>query len=219
MFSIAGYANSDSVNPSVFPIDSKPFGQPYSQWAAKWWQWAVSIPKDKDPSIYDPSGQRCSINQNDPNVWFLIGVASGRNPLNCNIPYGKAIFMPLLTGSCDYLGDPTIKTEIGLRDCALSGIQGALMHVTIDGIDLKDLQRYYVESPLFRFNITADNMLRAGGGATGSTYAKAAGYYLLLEPLASGRHTIQNSYSIIDNPTIGSYSGASETTYNIEIKP
>jgi hypothetical protein len=61
--------------------------------------------------------------------------------------------------------------------------------------------------------------LGAGGGAVGSTYAKAAGYYLLLEPLAPGKHTIQKSYSIIDNPTIGSYSGASEEIYNIEVKP
>ena len=41
-----------SVNTSsnVFPVDSKPYGLTYGEWTAKWWQWALSIPKDINPA-------------------------------------------------------------------------------------------------------------------------------------------------------------------------
>ena len=37
---------ADSINPGVYPIDSKPYGSTYADWTVKWWQWALGIPKD-----------------------------------------------------------------------------------------------------------------------------------------------------------------------------
>jgi hypothetical protein len=36
-------------NISVFPPGSKPYGLTYGQWSIKWFQWALSIPNDKNP--------------------------------------------------------------------------------------------------------------------------------------------------------------------------
>jgi hypothetical protein len=37
--------------------------------------------------------------------------------------------------------------------------------------------------------------------------------------LSPGKHTIHESYSVVDNPTLGTYSGAIDETYNINVKP
>jgi hypothetical protein len=216
IISLAKNAGADKINQGVFPVDSKPFGVPYSEWAAKYWQWYFSIPKEQNP-LNDPSGAKCSVNQNNTTVWFLDQIPSGSAVLNCNIPAGKAILTPILAGECDYLEDASSKTEADLGNCAFSGIQGGTMQVAVDGITLKNLQSYLVETPLFKLTIPIDNTL--GATTVGTSQAKAVGYYLFLGPLAPGKHAIHESYSIVDNPTLGTYSGAIDETYNIEVKP
>ena len=213
---MTNYALGDNINPGVFPVNSKPFGQPYSQWVIKSWQWTFSLHKDQDPSAIDPTGQKCSVNQNEPNVWFLEGISSGSAILNCNVPQGKAIFTSILSGACDYLSDKSLKTEADLIKCAKSGIEGATMQVAVDGLVLKNLQTYWVESPVFNLTYHPDNIL--GVPFVGTTQAKAVGYYLFLEPLSVGRHSIHISYNIIDNPTLGTYSAAVDETFNIQVK-
>ena len=45
------YVRADNTNPGVFSIDSKPYGISYARkWTANWWQWALSIPKDTNPT-------------------------------------------------------------------------------------------------------------------------------------------------------------------------
>ena len=41
---LAPRAVSYAQEPQIFPINSKPFGLTYGEWAARWWQWALSIP-------------------------------------------------------------------------------------------------------------------------------------------------------------------------------
>jgi len=91
------------------------------------------------------------------------------------------------------------------------------MQATVDGIPMKNLQSYWVETPLFKLTIPPGNSI--GATSIGTTQAKAVGYYLFLPPLGPGKHTIHESYSIIDNPTLGTYSGAIDETYNINVKP
>lgn len=214
--SLIDYARGDSLNPGIFSIDSRPYGQSYSEWSAKWWQWIISIPAKDSPSS-DQTGQKCSIAQNDPNVWFLAQTASGSAERKCTLPKDKAIFIPILTGECDYLSDPTITKESDLRKCALSGIQGAKISAMFDGRNLENLEGYRVQSPLFDLVIPSDTGF--GQGPVGTTRAVADGYYLMLEPLAPGRHTFQFSANAVDNPTIGTYSFAFDVKYNIEVKP
>ena len=64
--------NAIGTSVSIFPPGSKPYGLTYGQWSVKWFQWAFSIPKDKNP-IIDTSGKNCAINQNDQYAWFLAG--------------------------------------------------------------------------------------------------------------------------------------------------
>src|SRR3954449_9403663 len=82
---------ADNINPSLFSIDSSPYGISNNDWSIKWWKWFTEIPQDQNPAT-DKTGKLCSTNQNDPNVWFIIGVLEGRAERTCKIPNGKAVF-------------------------------------------------------------------------------------------------------------------------------
>src|SRR2546425_9241391 len=66
------WAQNSAKNPApVFPADSKPYGLTYPQWAAKFYQWGLSIPLQASP-FNDDTGKNCAQNQQGP-VWFLGG--------------------------------------------------------------------------------------------------------------------------------------------------
>jgi hypothetical protein len=60
-----------NTNQSIYPINAKPYGLTYGEWTAKWWQWSFSIPS-KDNPVVDETGEKCSMGQNDTNVWLLL---------------------------------------------------------------------------------------------------------------------------------------------------
>ena len=207
-------AEADSINPGIFSVDSKPYGISYPEWTAKWWQWIISIPEKDNPNL-DFTGEKCSLNQNDSNVVFLAPTFGGSATRECTISQGKAIFFPILTGECDYLTEPTIKTEPELLKCAMSVNEGGVVKATVDGVELKNLEKYRVQSPLFDLTIPPDTAFE---GPVGKTKGIADGYYVFLEPLSPGKHTLQFSGSVVDNPTTGTTSYATAVTYNIEVR-
>src|SRR4051794_39319289 len=57
--------------PGIYPINSKPLGHSYGEWAASFWQWALSIPADRNP-LFDTTGEFAGEGQSGP-MWFLPG--------------------------------------------------------------------------------------------------------------------------------------------------
>src|SRR5882757_5084559 len=51
----AGAGPGNAGNPGVLPPQSHPYGKSYGEWAAKWVQWALSIPADRNP-LTDTTG-------------------------------------------------------------------------------------------------------------------------------------------------------------------
>src|SRR5262245_2884044 len=95
-------------NPGVLSPTSKPYGKSYSEWAAAWWQWGLSIPADRNP-LSDRTGEFCDEGQSGP-VWFSGGLATS-GERTCTIPAGKALFMPIFNsifGAGVYDCDPTV---------------------------------------------------------------------------------------------------------------
>jgi hypothetical protein len=69
--SITKFSYADNnINPSAFPVDSKPYGLTYGEWTARFWQWLHSIPKPDNPAA-DTTGKNCAIKQTGP-VWFYL---------------------------------------------------------------------------------------------------------------------------------------------------
>ncbi len=200
----------------VFPPDSKPYGFTLGEWGAKVWQRDFSLPSasatEQDVGLADNS---CAINQSGP-VWFLEGTGSGgEKNYECTIPAGKAILFPILTGMCSYIDTPNAKSDSELRSCAMSGNEGAIIEVSIDGVRLEDINRYRVQSPPFNLTIPEEN---AFGILPGATTAVADCWCVMIEPLPVGRHVIQSIVSIPGNPTTGVSALASEVTHNLLIQ-
>jgi hypothetical protein len=202
---------ADDLNPGVYTVNSSPFDIPYQEWITKWWQWHISIPKESHPAI-DYSPEKCSVNQDGP-VWFLADkIESGVEKRDCVIPLGKAILFPVLSGECDY-GISTVKSDADLIPCASEGNDFSVVSTTVDGVKLKELEKYRIYSDFFNITIPEDNAYDAGQG---TFRAFVDGYFVFLEPLSPGIHEIRFTDSV-SNPLEPSYDNAKDITYNITV--
>ena len=202
---------ADSINPGVFSKDSSPYGIPYGEWLAKWWQWSFSIPSAQHPrDAYTP--EKCALNQKDPNVWFLADQLGGQEDRTCTIPAGKAIFVPLLVGECDY-SSPDVKSDEALRRCAMAGDEYGVIEATVDGMKLKSLEQYRIQSGFFNITIPENNIYDEPAG----TYrAFADGFFVFLEPLPTGKHDVHLKVSVL-NPVNQQFNYNADWTYHLII--
>jgi len=203
ILSPVSFVLADGINPYVYSKDDKPYGLTYAQWTANFWKWVISIPQQNNPNN-DPTGEKCAINQNDPNVWYLAPTFGGAAERTCTIPKEKAILFPLLAGECNYLENPELKTESDLRTCAMqSNDQGSRsMDVTIDGVKLKNLENYRVQFGLFDVTFPENNIFSV---KPGNTKVVSDGFWVFLKPLAVGKHELEFSASIIDPSGVNDY--------------
>jgi hypothetical protein len=205
-------------NPGVVQPSSSEFGNTYGEWSARWWQWGLSIPADKNP-ILDTTGAHCAEAQADaPQVWFLAGTFGG-DPVvrKCTIPGGKDLYLPILNslfGQAPEVGDCE-----GPQDCdptALRSLAAAqqddpqLLEVSIDNHAVKNLNQYRVTSPVFNAFLPQGNVIGIPAGTIGPLVSD--GYWLLLTPLSAGKHTIH-----FHGKTVTGFE--TEATYQLNISP
>ena len=107
LFSIP-HARTVTVNPERYSIDSKPFGTPYRDWIAKFWQWMISIPQPSNPNYgsYTDINIKCSINQTDPHVWFLVPTFGGPAERTCYHSQRKGHFVSSHLRRMQFFGKP-----------------------------------------------------------------------------------------------------------------
>jgi hypothetical protein len=185
----------DNTNPGVIPPDSRPYQKSYAKWGAAWWQWVLGIPADKNP-LFDLTGEFAAEGQSGP-VWFLAGSWVGYVERTCTVPAGKALFFPLanvVSGAAVYDCQPSVPDtpcEVPvLRSIAKSWIDPVdLLEAEVDGVTLQDLFSYRAAPPgAFPITIPELNVVGLPAGA----YAPHVcdGYWLMVEPLKAGQHTI-----------------------------
>lgn len=180
--------NNTNLNVSnlVYDVDSRPFNISYSDWTAKWWKWAYSVPWGKNPS-YDDIGKYCGENQNTP-VWFLTQAYNHPVIRSCEIPRDTALLITLLNSECSYAEFPSLKTEQELRGCAKT-MQDVVsgLNATLDGASIPNLEKYRIQTNLFNFTLPQNNILNLTFQTTQSV---ADGNWLFLKPLPSGIHEL-----------------------------
>lgn len=208
---------NDTTIPRVLSANSTLDGVTYSEWTARWWQWLVSVPLERNPAA-DTTGEFCAENQNGP-VWFLPGTFAGPVDRTCNIPAGKAILIALVNSECNPAEYPDLQTESELRSCAKAGQDSVSeLFTRIDGVQLKDtdLESYRVDSPLFNLTLPENNIF---GLPPQTTPTVSDGYWVFLEPLSEGSHTIHFRAAIVDptDPT-GAGNFLTEARYQITVR-
>ena len=132
-------AYGDNVNEGLYAIESKPYGYSYSDWSAKWWQWILGIPENKSP-LGDANGKYCAEGQAGP-VWYLSGF-NGKTERSCNVPTGKAIFVPIINTECSKAEYPEYKNSEQLLNCAIEEMKDTKVEASLDGKPLVNLENY-----------------------------------------------------------------------------
>jgi hypothetical protein len=206
---------ADNINPQLYSVDSKPFGLSISEWSVKWWQWLHSIPAPNNPAS-DKTGQYCSVGQPAKDVWFLVQTTSGPGERTCTVPAGRAILLPVAINECSTAENPALTTESALRACAIAGNEVNSIVAIVDGVKLKNLEQYRVQSPLFTLTFSENNN---NGVPAGPTKSVSDAYMTFLKPLSPGNHTLQFSQVTLDNPTTGTKSFAYSIVYHLIVKP
>jgi hypothetical protein len=222
-----------SAKPRVLSPKMKHYGRSYGEWSAAWWRWAYRMPVTGHP-LFDSTGEAAGKGQG-PDVWFLggtfvwgeaepghsIGVASR----TINIPYGKALFFPIINNVDGVNPDaPQTAKELWAE---IKGIQDPAtnMTCTIDGWRIPGLVNgmtspYRVKSPVFElWTPPEDNLYQFWGfDFAGRQYPTVAdGVYLMLYPLSRGNHVIRFTGNIMGDTGTPRFS--LDITYNVMVGP
>lgn len=210
-------AQENSKFPEVFTLNSKPFGIPYAEWTARWWQWALSIP-DKVNPITDLTGEHCSEDQKGP-VWFLGGTWGGSAERTCTIPAGKAILWAPINYSCSPAEFPELNTEAELRQCTKEPMDKVIaVGVKINGTNSPNLKEFRVQSPVFNFSYPEGNVI---GKPPQKTFGVSDGYWIFLKPLTPGKYEIESTGTYLSpDPSTGTPTAFSNTVrYHLVVIP
>jgi hypothetical protein len=170
------------------------------------------MPKGEHPRD-DFTPEKCTANQGGP-VWFLADQLGGREEWTCDIPAGKAILIPLLTGECGY-EVPEVKNDEDLRTCATAGNEYGVIEATVDGAKIKDLESYGTSAGYFNSSIAENNIYNS---PSGDYMAYADGYFVFLEPLPAGKLDVNLKVSVL-NPIEPSYNFDADWTYHLNVVP
>ncbi|NOT85949.1 MAG: hypothetical protein HOP02_14470 [Methylococcaceae bacterium] len=185
--------NNKAPNPQVLPINSQPFGQSYAEWAEDYVRWVYSIPSDKNPFLT----KNCTQPQHGK-VWFI----GGGPDTSCEVPKGKAIFVPIYSYSDTYPcpEPPIFKPAPGQ---SLEEFLTADAQTIVDGWGFQKLELIIDGKPVVNgldqrvtthlFKLTGDPSLKAtlDGCVTGKKqWALADGYWAMIVGLSSGLHTL-----------------------------
>lgn len=156
--------------------------------AARWWQWAMSGPKESNP-VKDLTGEHCAVGQTE-DIWFLAGgFGSSKIRRTCIVPAGRSLFFPLVNMVYWSPRDATKFTCDRAKQLAALNNDTALdLFAEIDGEQIPNLKKYRVATQDC-FNVFAripptQHSYNAYPSATD-------GYWLLLEPLPVGRHVLK----------------------------
>jgi hypothetical protein len=192
--SVFGGKNSKAI---VMSPTSNAEGLSYGEWLARWWQYALTLPNSQNP-LTGGTGENC-VFQRIGNVGLVIANSTLSEPIKCEVPAGMMLYIEVLGAECSTLEEAPFYggNEEELRACA-EGFIPEDMEASIDGIEVKDLSKYFVTSPIYEFTEPEDNILEVPAGSVGQSIG--SGVYLIVSSLSPGKHTIhvRGTYASIE---------------------
>jgi hypothetical protein len=193
---------AEAKGPPIMSPQSFAYDQTYAEWAAAWWKWAISIPASTSP-LRDQTGEFAAVGQSESGpVWFLAGTQGGSAERTVTVPADRALFFPIVNTNwinLPPLGDNPWSPEQDLfaRGYIGDSIDTATdLLLEIDGKPIQDLEDYRIKtSPVmvFMVEVPADDIFGyVDMGLSPGTQGPCVddGYYVMLEPLSRGSHTI-----------------------------
>lgn len=181
-------------------------GRTYGAWSAAWWQYVLAASTaDPNNPLLSTTGQGCAAGQSASGpVFFLVGTAGSGSVTRtqCTAPSGVALFFPLLNAFDTHVpGDGLDTPDLIWAD--LQSLEGPTqsLFATVDGTAIDNLKPqttpYFAcagpantgcTAPAFTITLAGQNLFGVQGGTYFPTVDQ--GFYLLLNPLAPGTHTL-----------------------------
>jgi hypothetical protein len=181
-----GYPVIATPAAGLFPPSAVVHGKTYGEWSAAWWQWALLPPASRNP-VVDATGEFADVGQSGP-VWFLAGTFGGTAERTCTIPAGKCLFFPIIDSIC-WLTEPS-DTEAMARRVNADNINHVTdLELSIDAEEIEGLRSFRFTSP--EFQLRFDPLDPVWPAPPGPYRAFSEGYFVMLEPLTPGTHTIE----------------------------
>ena len=187
---------------TVIPPGTTAFGTSYDELTSAWSNWLQLEPPDTSPA-FDVDGTFCDLNQQGK-VWFLAGTFGGFADRSCEVPAGKGVFFPIfafVSWAPEFLEecpDGSLTDPLDLIRCDVNDdipiAPFADLSVVIDGVPVPDLYTYRRQSEAGGFTLEIGPLFAAFGLEPGPrSPAVADGYWILLDKLPPGEHTISFS--------------------------
>ena len=197
-------------------------GKTYAEWSAATLKWAIELPLAGHPAIDSPDFD-VSAGQSG-NVWFL-GGPFGTVERTVTIPRNKALFISLANVEVSTLEASPFygATEADQRALAkffADHIVTASLVCIIDGVAVRHLDHYRVSSPQYDFTAPTPWIF---GDIGGSGTSVGDGYYVMVEPLSRGQHTVHfEALFHFDGGEVPEFGGPLELpidmTYHLTVK-
>jgi hypothetical protein len=214
----------------ILPPSARLLGQTLGEWGAAWWTWALETDAAENP-VADPTGEFAGVNQSGP-VFFLAGNFGGSTTRTCTVPAGKHLFFPLINSlwwapediplveafavsigldPADYTDEENLRRYSNYQ---IDGVQS--LSLEIDGVAIENLSAHRAESPAFGFEL--GDIYEAFGYPPGwRDLAVADGYWILLNPMPPGEHTIRFGSSFVD--AFQGFTFELDVTYRVTVLP
>jgi len=187
---------------AILDPDSIVRGKTISEWAENWTAWGVQAPKDSNP-LTDETGEFASVDNNG-RIFFIAGPFNPPPDTTVerefDVPFGKTLMVPVIT-AFDTEGpgipatlpdlDPNYKLEV---DTVLQDWDAvSTLFASVDGDPVHDLRDYRIETDFFSMGPVKEASLLASLGVPAGTLTettKAVGYWLMIDGLPKGEHTL-----------------------------
>ncbi len=187
----------------VIGADEIVLDRPQSEWSQAYLQWIAAFARDSSP-VADTSGASCTARQQG-DVWFLAG-SDGTAPVTrtCVVPAGKTLFVPVVS-TVERSGNREPDCDSMARIAADNiAHRVSRLSMTIDGQAVDNLASH---------RLATHDCFALGLRQTPRSAAKTAvadGYYVMLQPLPAGPHTIAVEARFDSTPL--------STTYRLDVR-
>ncbi len=179
------------------PPTEKPYGMSYEQHVENFYNWLISQPADSNPSN-DVTGKDCANGQENFNssVFYLVGAGGGEFTKTCEIPAGKAVFIPVMSVEVSDKEVPYASVDdlhrLAKKD--QDSVNSMALKIGNKEYSFDDLKKYRVHTGDFEV-VFPENAIF--GASPGPSKAVGDGYHVITNKLQKGNYTIDYSGSLI----------------------
>jgi PEP-CTERM motif len=167
-------------------------GKTIAAWTGDWWNWLVKEGFATNPAN-DPTGAFANLNQTEP-IFFVAGGFGDSTPVvrNFTVPTNKYLLVPIINYVFWVPEDGA--DEAAVRALSKSNVDSVTnLRFEFDGSLLANPQSHREASPAGGFQLNYGPLLREIGLSNMPRLSVSDGYWVMLEPLTAGNHTMRIS--------------------------